>query len=151
MNSLQIQPSNSFHANLALAAGASVSITAETMELLATIVARLQGPAVPGINGAKSVADKPATAKAEAGNAPATTAAPASAPPADSGSEAAGSFTYDDVKARVLALAKVNRELAQQTLAQFKTVAGAAVDHGNKLQLPDYPAFIAAADKALGK
>lgn len=153
MNSaLSIQPSNSFHANLALAAGVAVSITASTMAELASVVGKLQGtePA----NDVKPQKAETKTDKAEAGNVSASTAPPASAPPAASGSEPAAEaprFTYDDVKARVLALSKVKRELAIETLSQFKTVGGDKVDHGNKLQLPDYPAFIAAADKVLGK
>lgn len=97
-------------------------------------------------------ADKPA-AQPE-GNAPASTGTQASAPPAAGGSAAAGetvthTYTYDHVKDRVLKLSKVKRELAIEVLGAFKTVGGDKVDHGNKLQLPDYPAFIAAADAKL--
>lgn len=160
MSALQTQP-NSFSAHLALAAGVAVSITAATMEQLAGVVAKLQGPAAAsdkprGSTAAAAAADNIPGVKArdgEAGNASASTSTPASAQPAASGSEAAADgprFTYDDVKARVLALSKVRRELAIETLGAFKTVGGDKVDHGNKLQLPDYPKFIAAADAALG-
>ncbi|HSV48338.1 MAG TPA: hypothetical protein VLJ58_21295 [Ramlibacter sp.] len=158
--SAQIASTNSFSAHLALAAGVAVSITAETMEQLAGVVSKLQGAAA---NDAKVVVKetKPETVikgattseAKDAGNASASTGTQASAPPAASGSEPdadAPRYTYDDVKARVLALSKVRRELAVETLGAFKTVGGDKVDHGNKLQLPDYPAFIAAADKALG-
>lgn len=95
----------------------------------------------------------PTAAPVAGGNASASTATPASAPPADAGSAPAGDPavvpTYDDVRQRVLALSKISRETCLGILGQFKGVSGAAVDHGNKLQLPDYAAFIAAADKVL--
>jgi hypothetical protein len=151
--SAQLQQSNSFSAHLALAAGVAVSITAETMEQLANVVGKLQATA-PAANDSKP-ADKPkveAKPAEQPGNASASTSTQANARPAASGSEAgaeAKRFTYDDVKARVLAMAKVSRDLATKTLGNFKTVGGDKVDHGNKLQLEDYPAFIEAADKAL--
>lgn len=163
--SAQLASSNSFSAHLALAAGVAVSITADTMDKLADVVAKLQDqpaandtkPAKPrGTTAPEAAADNIPGVKArdaEAGNAPASTATQASAQPAAGGSEAAADaprFTYDDVKNRVLALSKVRRELAVETLGAFKTVAGDKVDHGNKLRLEDYAAFIAAADKALG-
>lgn len=92
-------------------------------------------------------------AQAAAGNAPASTPTPASAQPAASGSASGGDahgITYDQVRDKTLAMVKVcGRETAAAVLGKFKTVAGAAVDHGNKLQLPDYPAFITAAKEAL--
>lgn len=161
--SAQLASSNSFSAHLALAAGVAVSITADTMDKLAGVVAKLQDQSAANdtkpVKTAKAetpaatTTPTPAPSKAPEGNASASTTTQASAPPAASGSEAAGDaprFTYDDVKNRVLALSKVRRELAVETLGAFKTVAGDKVDHGNKLRLEDYPAFIAAADKALG-
>ena len=160
--SAQLASTNSFSATLALAAGVAVSITADTMDKLAGVVAKLQDqPAANdttprGWTAAEAAADNIPGKKSrdgDEGNAPASTATQASAQPAAGGSEAAADTprpTYDDVKARVLALSKVRRELAVETLGAFKTVGGDKVDHGNKLQLEDYPAFIAAADKALG-
>ena len=149
--SAQLASSNSFSAHLALAAGVAVSITADTMDKLAGVVAKLQDQ--PAANDTKPAATAaPTLTKAPEGNAPASTATQASAQPAASGSEAAADAprpTYDDVKAKVLALSKVRRELAVETLGRFATVAGGKVDHGNKLQLEDYAAFIAAADAAL--
>lgn len=160
--SAQLQHPNSFSAHLALAAGVAVSITAETMEQLAGVVAKLQGTEPANDTGLKALEGKTVTvvadgktAKAEAGKAspaPSPTPAPVSAQAAGSGSESgddAPKYTYDDVKDRVLKLAKISRETATKTLGAFKTVGGDKVDHGNKLQLPDYPAFIAAADKAI--
>jgi hypothetical protein len=151
--SAQLQQSNSFSAHLALAAGVAVSITAETMEQLANVVGKLQATA-PAANDSKPAKENKAKPEPQEqpGNASASTNTQASAPPAASGSEPAADakrFTYDDVKARVLAMAKVSRDLATKTLGNFKTVGGDKVDHGNKLQLEDYPAFIEAADKAL--
>jgi hypothetical protein len=143
-----LQQSNSFSAHLALAAGVAVSITAETMEQLAGVVSKLQSPGL-AANDSKPKADpKPETEKpkADSPKPPAPTSAPASVPPAVSGSEPAAEGprpTYDDVKARVLALAKINRTKATEALGKFN------VDHGNKLKLEDYPAFIKLADEML--
>lgn len=86
------------------------------------------------------------------GNVSASTGTQAGAPDANAGSGQAGdkpTVTYDEVRNRVLALSKIDKNLALETLGQFTGVSGAKVDHGNKLQLPDYAAFIAAADKKL--
>jgi hypothetical protein len=117
-------------------------------ELLAALASFGKAPSPAAANDAKT-ADKPADKpKAEAPKAtPAPTSAPASAPAAASGSESAGDAprpTYDDVKARVLALAKKDRALATEALAKF------GVDHGNKLKLEQYADFIKAADEMLG-
>jgi len=151
MSALAAQQSNSFSAHLALAAGVAVSITASTMHELAQVVGKLQGTEPANdkviVKDAKA-AGAAGAAKAEAGKdtpAPSPTPAPANAPAAASGS--AGAETkgpnYDDVKARVLALAKISRDTASAALAAFN------VDHANKLKLEDYPAFIEAADKTL--
>lgn len=147
--SAQLQQSNSFSAHLALAAGVAVSITAGTMADLADVVAKLQGKQPANDTPNRPTAEpqaKAQTAGNAAGNAPAPTPAPASVPPAVSGSEAAAEGkrpTYDDVKARVLALAKLSRDHATKALAKF------GVDHGNKLKLEDYPAFLKHADEVL--
>ncbi|MDB5965105.1 MAG: hypothetical protein JWQ72_1605, partial [Polaromonas sp.] len=143
---------NSFSAHLALPAGVAVSITASTLTDLQAVVAKLQ----PAANDAPAAAAKPAAAPKPtpapaaapaAGNAPASTPAPAGAQPAASGSAAAGDEakrpTYDDVRDRVLKLAKVSRDSATAALAKF------SVDHANKLKLEDYPAFLAHADQVL--
>ena len=134
----------------------SCSSPTELIEALAKFgiaTAANDTPTKPKAAPAATPAPTPAPqAQEAAGNGSASTGTPASAPAADSGSAAAGdapTITYDHVKAKVLALSKVKRELAVETLGQFKTVGGDKVDHGNKLQLQDYPAFIAAADKAL--
>jgi hypothetical protein len=154
--SAQLQQSNSFSAHLALAGGVHATITAPSLSELAIVVGKLHQTAA-NDTPEKVVVKDTAKAKpeAEAGKgtpAPSPTPAPASAPAAASGSASGADTpgpTYDDVKARVLALAKISRDLATTTLGVFKTVGGDKVDHGNKLQLPDYPTFIAAADKAI--
>lgn len=96
--------------------------------------------------------EKPATASPSAAPAtapaqPTTTApspAPQSAPPSE-----VGTPNYNDIRARVLAMAKISQDTALGVLKQFTGVNGQPVDHGNKLQLPDYPAFIAKADEVL--
>ena len=103
--------------------------------------------------------EKPATtATAAAGSTASQTSAPADAqqakPAADSTSnkavaELGGKPDYNEIKSRVLALSKVYQKLALATLGRFKGVSGEPVNHGNKLQLEDYPAFIAAADEEL--
>ena len=138
---------NSFSAHLALPAGVAVSITAPTLNDLQLVVTRLQ-PAANDILPSASAAPKAEKSKAETGNASASTGAQASVPPAASGSAPGGDAprpTYDDVKARVLKLAKVSRETATAALAKF------GVDHGNKLKLEQYPEFLAHADKVLSE
>lgn len=134
--------SDSFSAHLALAAGVSVSIHAASLPELQAVVAKLQ----PAANDAK--ASTPAAAPPPAGNASASTAAQDNAQGAASGSASTGDAprpTYDDVKARVLKLAKISRETATAALAKF------GVDHGNKLKLEQYPEFLTHADAILAK
>lgn len=94
----------------------------------------------------------PTAAPAAEGNASASTGAQAGAQDANAGSGQAAdapTVTYDQVRDRVLALSKVSKDLALETLGLFTGVGGAKVDHGNKLQLHDYPAFVKAADAKL--
>jgi hypothetical protein len=74
-----------------------------------------------------------------------STATPTSAP----ASVASEGPTYNEVKAAVLALAKVDQALAMSTLAKFTGQNGEPCNHGTKLKLEDYPKFIAAANEAL--
>lgn len=152
-------PLNWFTAHLTLAAGVSVTIHALSMTALQQVVAKLEGPAandtpVPTTGKTKPTATPAPTPAPQAqpeGNA-AATPPPASAPAAAGGSDAASdepAITYDQVKDRVLKLSKISREVTLKTLGQFKGVNGQPVDHGNKLQLADYPAFVKAADEAL--
>lgn len=97
----------------------------------------------------------PTQAPVAEGNASASTGTPAGAPAAASGSAPAGdapALNYDDVKKRVLALSKMTggREIVLGLLGAYKGVNGEPCDHANKLQLPDYAAFVAAADAKLG-
>jgi hypothetical protein len=139
-------------------------------ELLTALAAFGKAPAAnqPTITPPAPVADKP-KAEAKPAATPAPTAAPqaqpegnvsastgtqASAQPAASGSAGAeGDFhqpiDYKVVQAKVLALSKKSREIALATLGKFTGVNGQPVDHGNKLQLHDYAAFVKAADEAL--
>jgi hypothetical protein len=57
---------------------------------------------------------------------------------------------YNDVKAAVLALAKISPQLAKDTLAKFKGQNGEPCDHGTKLPLESYADFLAAAKEAQG-
>ena len=129
--------------------GAAVSLSASSATELLEALAKFG--LVPAANDAAPAAPKPAAAKAEVKAEPAKkpeaastpSAAPASAPAAASGSAAADDAprpTYDDVKARVLALAKISRETATAALGKF------GVDHGNKLKLEQYSEFLAHAD-----
>lgn len=156
--SAQLASTNSFSAQLALAGGVAVTINAPTLADLSGVVARLQGPgapqpandpgnakAAPTVAAAASTSPAPTSApvaSATPGNVPASTAIPVSAPAAASGSEAPA-VTYDAVKARVLAIAKISRDAATGALAHFD------VDHGNKLKPEQYAAFIAHTDKLL--
>lgn len=157
--------SNSFHARLALAAGVTVAITAPTLADLSAVVAKLQptvaandAPAPRGQTHQQAAADHiPGVKNREgdpAGNASASTGTQASALPAASGSAAGGEdkrFNYDDIKDRVLKLAKLSRDTAVGLLKEFKGVNGQPVDNANKLQLQDYSAFVAKADEILAK
>jgi hypothetical protein len=134
-----------YTASLTLAAGVTAYIQAPTLEDLSRVIVKLQ----PAANDAAPVrAPKPSSTPA-AGNVASTADTQATAPGAASGSaegaEGGARPTYDDVKARVLKLAKINRETAAGALGKF------GVDHGNKLKLEQYPAFIAHADELLAK
>lgn len=148
-------PLNRFSAHLALSAGVSVSIHAPSLVDLQLVVGKLQpteavnDPAPkPAVKPTATPAPTAAPQAQAAGNASASTSTPAGAPPASGGSTSAGEAprpTYDDVKARVLRIAKEKgRDAAAKVLAEFK------VDNANKLTLEQYPAFIEAADKLLG-
>jgi hypothetical protein len=150
MSALQVER-NSFSAHLALPAGVAVSITAPTLNDLQLVVTKLQ-PSANDINGGGPQTpapkpEKPAGKAAAPSPTPAPTSAPAPVPGAESGSASGESEvkrpTYDDVKERVLKLAKLSREKATELLSTF------GVDHANKLKLEDYPKFIGQADEIL--
>lgn len=154
-------PLNRFTAYLALAAGVTVSIHAPTLPDLAAVVSRLQ-------SAVNDPVPAPTPLQAVVGNAPASTATPASAPPAASGSAPAGEAgnaaaaspapvapaaspasspvpaTYDDVKARVLALAKKDKPSAVKLLQEF------GVDNAQKLKPEQYAGFCVRGDQLLG-
>jgi hypothetical protein len=71
--------------------------------------------------------------------------APASAPSSDEPARP----TYDDVKRAVLAMAKISGDKALATLKSFTGQNGEPCDHGTKLKLEDYPAFLAKAQLVL--
>lgn len=145
--SIGYSENSSFSAHLALDSGVSVNIHAPTLPELAAVVAKLQPAANDAKAPARAASPKSSPAPTPpAGNAPAPTSAPATARPAASGSASSDDgphFNYDDVKARVLKLAKISRETAEAALKKF------GVDHGNKLKLEQYPEFIAHADHVL--
>jgi hypothetical protein len=161
-------PETGFSASLALPGG-HVHISTKTLAALTLIVGKLQPteaagpdlqlPLLPTVDEpeVKTPAPKPkkeAAAQVEksaaAGPAPAaSTAASPSAPAAASPSEAKGP-DYNDVKAAVLALAKISPQLAKDTLAKFKGQNGEPCDHGTKLPLESYADFLAAAKEAQG-
>lgn len=132
--------------------GASVTLSCSSPEELIGALAKF------GIasNDAKPAAPVPSTPSPTAapqaqGNVPASTGTQASALAAGSGSAGGEqpAVDYKVVQAKVLALSKKSRDVAIATLAKFKGVNGQPVDHGNKLQLQDYAAFVQAADEAL--
>jgi hypothetical protein len=141
------QPTNSFHASLVLGDGITAHVSAPTIDDLQRVVDRLQPASNDTAKPPK--ADKVKPQEQPAGNAaPASTGTPASAPPAASGSASGGEAVapnYNDVRDRVLKLAKLSRETAAGALAKF------GVDHGNKLKLEQYPEFLAHADSLLAK
>lgn len=131
-----------FTAFLTLGSGVTAHIQAPTLASLSDAVTRFQ----PAANDTAKTPDPASTPKAEAGNALASTATPASAPPAASGSADSGEAKrpdYNDVRDRVLKLAKISRDTASGALAKF------GVDHGNKLPLEKYTEFLAHADGIL--
>ena len=84
---------------------------------------------------------------------PSTPSEPTSTPTADSNKAVAqlgATPDYKEIVRCVNALAKKGgNPLALKVLGQFKTVSGDQVNHGNKLQLTDYVAFIETAEGAL--
>lgn len=92
-------------------------------------------PAAPKPEPQASASPAPAASPAPMTPAP----SPAAASSADAGAKRPD---YNDVKAAVLALVKVDKKLAVDTLKAF------GVDNANKLKLEDYASFLAAAAKA---
>lgn len=135
---------------------ASVTLSCSTPEELKSALAIFGVGAA--ANDAKAAAT-PAPAPAAAGNASASTGTPAGAQAASAGSEASGDegaspITYKEIAEKVTTMVKhpkIGRDATLALLAKFKGINGQPIDHGNKLQLPDYPAFIAAADAELAK
>jgi type IV secretory pathway TrbL component len=136
--------------------GASVSLSCSSPDELRKALATF------GIGTHAANDSAPTTAKAKPaatpaaqpeGNASASTGTPAGAQPAAAGSAASGEGEkrpdYSDVTKRVLALAKIKKQLALETLGKFTGQNGQPADHGTKLKLEDYPAFLAAADQVL--
>jgi hypothetical protein len=123
--------------------GADVTISAPSIETLQTLLAKLQAP----VAAPKAAAPKPTQAPAVGNVPPASTPAPASVPAASAGSESPADVkgpTYDDVRARILALAKISKDTAVAALAKF------GVDAGPKLKLEQYADFLVHADQVLG-
>jgi hypothetical protein len=163
-------PEENYSATL-LVDGGYVHINAKTLAALVKTVAQLRptegiGKTTP----AESVKAEPAKPKAEpkkeaaaqvekqpaAGAAGVgSTPTPASAPAAVASSQASASTdeaprpTYDDVKKAVLAMAKISGDKALATLKSFTGQNGEPCDHGTKLKLEDYPAFLAKAQLVL--
>jgi hypothetical protein len=141
------QPANSFHASLVLGDGITAHVSAPTIDDLQRVVGRLQPAANDTGKAAAAKTDKAKPQEPAAGNGPASTGTQGSAPGAASGSASGGETApnYNDVRDRVLKLAKISRETAAGALAKF------GVDHGNKLKLEQYPEFLAHADSLLAK
>lgn len=141
-------PTNSFHAYLTLGDGITANINAPSIDHLQALVSMLQPPAAAG--GAQPPAATPEVVKAPkpprnspaAATPPAPTPAAAPAAAAPAAAPASGP-NYNEVRDRVLALAKVSRETATAALSHF------GVDHANKLKLEQYADFIAYADNAI--
>lgn len=133
--------------------GANITLACSSAQELLDALNRfgIQTAAANDTSTAATKAPKPPAASA-ASPTPAPTSAPAPAPAAASGSASGGetkAITYDDVKDRVLKLSKIRRELALEVLGKFTGPNGQPADHGNKVKLEDYPAFVAAADTAI--
>lgn len=90
---------------------------------------------------------QPAGDAAPSGKSETTSSQPAAA--SSSSTDEPARPTYDDVKKAVLALAKISPDTAKATLAKFTGQNGQPCDHGTKMKLEDYPAFLAAADEHL--
>ncbi len=159
-------PETSFSASLALPEG-HVHISTRTLAALTLIVGKLQPTEaanedrqLPLLSAAgepvvKAQAEQPkpkkeAAAQVEKPAPAASTAESASTPAAASPTDEAKRPDYNDVKAAVLALAKISPQLAKDTLAKFKGQNGEPCDHGTKLPLESYADFLAAAKEAQG-
>lgn len=145
------QRADSFNANVTVA-GAYVSIHATSLAALLKTLDQLThaGATVPAVEkpAPKTEAPgKPTTAASAAVTAaPAqSTTAPSPGPAAASSADAAPKHDYKEIQAAVLALAKVDPAIAKKTLAKFTGQNGEPCDHGTKLKLEDYPAFLAQA------
>jgi hypothetical protein len=150
--SAQLQTSlsgSSYSAQIALEAGVTAYIQAPSLAELTKVVSKLQPTEAANDTAKPPKGDKVKPQESPAGNAaPASTGTPASALPAANGSASGGEAAapnYNDVRDRVLKLAKLSRETAAGALAKF------GVDHGNKLKLEQYPDFLAHADSLLAK
>lgn len=137
-----------------------VHIVAKTLADLTKTVAQLRpteavgktAPATKTEPKKEAAAQTPKQETASTSAAAATPAASPAASPATAATPAADEPTrptYDDVKRAVLALAKISSDTAKATLAKFTGQNGQPCDHGTKLKLEDYPAFLAAADEQL--
>lgn len=165
-----IEATESFSANVRVHE-ASVSIHAPTLGALCkaltalgyTPTPDLQLPLLPAVDKPEVKAEKPkkeAVAQVEKSSAQAAGSAAQSAKSETTSSQPAAASSsstddakrpdYNDVKAAVLALAKISPQLAKDTLAKFKGQNGEPCDHGTKLPLESYADFLAAAKEAQG-
>jgi hypothetical protein len=157
-------PEEQFNATL-LTDGGYVSIVSRTLADLVKTVAQLR----PTESAGKSTPAKPAgtsigeavaatlkpkqkeaaapTPKQEAALSPSPALTPAESTVAPATGDEPARPTYDDIKRAVLALAKISPETAKATLAKFTGQNGQPCDHGTKLKLEDYPAFLKAAEE----
>jgi DNA-binding transcriptional MocR family regulator len=138
-------------------AGTRVSLVATTIDGLLKTLAQLghttaaQAPIVEKAaakaeaprQSVREVADEAAAEAAARVKATVDAVKPAAEPP---------KHTYDEIKAAILAMSKIDQSVtAKRVLAQFKGQSGEPCDHGNKLKLEDYAAFLAAAKVELDK
>jgi hypothetical protein len=128
--------------------GASVTLSCSSPTDLKDALATFGIGAAANDSGKTQKPPASSPAPAAAGNASASTGTQASAPAAGAGSAPSGGeatpITYNEIRDRVLALSKVSRDTAVKALAHFK------VDHGNKLPLEQYAAFMAHTDSLVG-
>lgn len=134
-------PEESFNATLQVNGG-YVHVFAKNLDALIKTIGQLR-PTEP-------VKAEPAKPKAAAPSpSPSESAASAASSQASASTDEAPRPTYDDVKKAVLAMAKISGDKALATLKSFTGQNGEPCDHGTKLKLEDYPAFLAAAAKVL--
>lgn len=153
-------PEESFNATLQVNGG-YVHVFAKNLDALIKTIGQLRPtepvkaePAKPKAEPKKEAAaqvEKPAATPAAAAPSPSPSesAASAASSQASASTDEAPRPTYDDVKKAVLAMAKISGDKALATLKSFTGQNGEPCDHGTKLKLEDYPAFLAAAAKVL--